>query len=123
MSRPITPLHFPGRAALGRALRAAWTRPAAIDLLLALPVAVAVGGAIGIAEGSGTRQPTLLAYAHAACIGVLVLGRRRWPMGVLLASHVTLQAYSFSNFPSSGRRWRSPSPCIASPRRATSGGR
>jgi serine phosphatase RsbU (regulator of sigma subunit)/anti-sigma regulatory factor (Ser/Thr protein kinase) len=99
MNRQILPLHSRGRAALGRALRVMWVRQSAIDLLLALTVAVAVGIAIGVAEGPGARQPTLLAYAYAACIGALVLGRRRWPVGVLLASHITLQAYYFSNFP------------------------
>lgn len=65
----------------------------AFDLLLAL------GIAISVAEEPGTRQPTPLAYAYGALLGALLLGRRRWPVGVLLASHVTLQLYYLSNFP------------------------
>jgi serine phosphatase RsbU (regulator of sigma subunit) len=73
--------------------------PRAIDVGLAIAVAVAVVIAINVADEAGTRPPNLLAYALGATIGVLVLARRRWPVGVLLASHLTLQAYYFANYP------------------------
>jgi hypothetical protein len=62
---------------------------------------VAVAVAIGMSDYSepDTRPPDALAYALAATIGALLLVRRRWPMGVLITSVVTLQAYHFAGFP------------------------
>jgi serine phosphatase RsbU (regulator of sigma subunit) len=64
-------------------------------------VAVAVAIAMGVSGYSdpGTRPPDALAYALGATIGALLLARRRWPLGVLVASVVTLQVYHFANYP------------------------
>jgi serine phosphatase RsbU (regulator of sigma subunit) len=90
-----------------RAIAASWrkrlgpVRPRAIDVGLAVVVAVAVMIAIGVSGYSdpGTRPPDALAYALGATIGALLLARRRWPVGVLVASVVTLQAYHFAGYP------------------------
>jgi serine phosphatase RsbU (regulator of sigma subunit) len=90
-----------------RAIAASWrkrlgpVRPRAIDVGLAVVVAVAVMIAIGVSGYSdpGTRPPDALAYALGATIGALLLARRRWPAGVLVASVVTLQAYHFAGYP------------------------
>ncbi|MDQ3780950.1 MAG: hypothetical protein M3354_10450 [Chloroflexota bacterium] len=74
-------------------------RPRAIDVGLAIVVAVATMIAISVASFPGTRQPDNLAYAHGAMIGALVLVRRRWPVGVLIASFLILQVYSLANYP------------------------
>src|SRR3712207_4540428 len=73
-----------------RASAASWRkrlgpfRPRAIDVGLAVVVAVAVMIAIGVSGYSdpGTRPPDALAYALGATIGALLLARRRWPGGV-----------------------------------------
>ena len=76
-------------------------RPYAVDAGLAVAVAVAVAVAIGESSYSepGTRPPDALAYALGATIGALLLARRRWPLGVLIASVVVLQVYNFANYP------------------------
>ena len=90
-----------------RPIAASWSkrlgpfRPRAIDLGLAVVVAVAVMIAIGVSgySGPGTRPPDALAYALGAMIGALLLARRRWPVGVLVVSVVTLQVYHFAGYP------------------------
>jgi class 3 adenylate cyclase len=59
-----------------------------------LAVALAVANTIGIrvAHGPGAR-PDAFAYALGLTIAALALARRRWPLGVLLASAATLQLY------------------------------
>jgi serine phosphatase RsbU (regulator of sigma subunit) len=80
---------------LGRA------RPYAIDAGLAVSVAVANAIAINVSGYSGpdTQPPDALAYALGATIGALLLARRRWPVGVLIASVVTLQVYHVAGYP------------------------
>jgi serine phosphatase RsbU (regulator of sigma subunit) len=88
-----------------RAIVASWrkrlkrARPYAIDAGLAVLVAVANTIAISEASYPGTRPPDAFAYALGATIGVLVLARRRWPVGVLVASYIALMIYYWSNYP------------------------
>jgi serine phosphatase RsbU (regulator of sigma subunit) len=79
--------------------RLARLRPHLIDAGLAVVVAVAVAIAISVAREAGSQPPDALAYALGTTIAVLVLGRRRWPVGVLVASVVTLQVYYLLNYP------------------------
>ncbi|MGH2614656.1 MAG: ATP-binding SpoIIE family protein phosphatase [Thermomicrobiales bacterium] len=75
-------------------------RPLAIDIGLAIVVAVAITVAISVASFPGTRPPDAIAYALGLTIAAFVLVRRRWPVGVLLASFATLQVYSIiGNYP------------------------
>ena len=71
----------------------------AIDIGLAILVAVAVTIAISVAREAGSQPPDALAYTLGLTIGALVLVRRRWPVGVLVASVVTLQVYYIANYP------------------------
>jgi class 3 adenylate cyclase len=59
-----------------------------------LAVALAVANTIGIrvTPAPGAR-PDAFAYALGLTIAALALARRRWPLGVLLASAATLQLY------------------------------
>jgi hypothetical protein len=88
-----------------RAIIAPWSkrlgrfRPHALDVGLAVAVALAVTIAISVAREPGARPPDALAYALGVTIGALVLVRRRWPVGVLVASVVTLQVYYVANYP------------------------
>jgi class 3 adenylate cyclase len=50
-------------------------------------------------EGWLRHRPDLLAYALGITIGALLLARRRWPVGVLMASFVTLQLYYVLDYP------------------------
>jgi class 3 adenylate cyclase len=70
-----------------------------VDAGWAVAVAVAVTIAIRVAQEPGARAPDLLAYALGWTIGALLLARRRWPLGVLVASFATLQAYYVLNYP------------------------
>jgi serine phosphatase RsbU (regulator of sigma subunit) len=83
------------------ALEKGRVRPHAIDAGLAVVVAVAVAVAIDVSGYSGpdTRPPDALAYALGATFGALLLARRRWPVGVLVASVVTFQVYNFAGYP------------------------
>lgn len=65
-----------------------------------MAVAVAVSSAISVTRSPGARPPDALAYALAATIGAVVLARRRWPIGVLLATFFLLQVYYWTNYPS-----------------------
>jgi serine phosphatase RsbU (regulator of sigma subunit) len=89
-----------------RAISASWSkrlgrfRPHAIDVGLAVAVALADTIAISVAREAGSRPPDTFAYALGVTIGILVLVRRRWPVGVLVASVVTLQVYYYpGNYP------------------------
>ncbi|WP_219975805.1 PP2C family protein-serine/threonine phosphatase [Rubrobacter xylanophilus] len=76
-------------------------RPHAIDAGLAVVVAASVVIAMSVSGYSGpdTRPPDALAYALGGTIGALVLARRRWPVGVLVASVAALQVYHFAGYP------------------------
>jgi adenylate cyclase len=84
-----------------RALRQGLTRVPdwAVDAAWAVAVAVAATITIRVAREPGARAPDLLAYALGWTIGAVLLVRRRWPLGVLVASFATLQAYYVLNYP------------------------
>jgi class 3 adenylate cyclase len=63
-----------------------------LDVGLALVLAVAISIGIALPTDTG-RRPDALAYALGLTIAALVLVRRRWPVAVLVASAVALQAY------------------------------
>jgi class 3 adenylate cyclase len=63
-----------------------------VDAGLALALAVANTIGIRVAHVAGAR-PDWFAYACGLTIAALALARRRWPLGVLLASAATLQIY------------------------------
>jgi class 3 adenylate cyclase len=70
-----------------------------VDAGLALALAVAITIGIRAAPGPGAR-PDAFAYACGLTIAALALARRRWPLGVLLASAATLQVYYLSQYTS-----------------------
>ena len=70
-----------------------------VDAGWAVAVAVAVTITIRVAREPGARAPDLLAYALGWTIGAVLVLRRRWPLGVLVASLVTLQVYYMGNYP------------------------
>jgi class 3 adenylate cyclase len=65
---------------------------AAVDGALALVVAIALTAGIVMSPPSG-RRPDAVAFLLGLTIAALVLVRRRWPVGVLLASAAVLQLY------------------------------
>jgi class 3 adenylate cyclase len=90
----------------GDSMTVAWwrQRPArmpawVVDAGWAVAVAVAVTIAIRTAQEPDTRAPDLLAYALGWTIAALLLVRRRWPVGVLVASFAALQLYYVLDYP------------------------
>jgi signal transduction histidine kinase len=74
--------------------------PRAVDVGLALGVAAAMVLAISIAEeADATRSPDALAYALGLAVAALLLLRRRWPLGVLVASIGVLSVYFGLDYP------------------------
>jgi class 3 adenylate cyclase len=69
------------------------------DAGLAVALAVAITIGIRAAPGPG-KPPDAFAYTLGLIIAALTLARRRWPLGVLLASVATLQVYYLSNYTS-----------------------
>jgi class 3 adenylate cyclase len=69
-----------------------------VDAGLAVVLAVAVTVAIGVAPGQG-RPPDAVAYLLGPTLGALALVRRRWPLGVLLASAAALFTYNQFDYP------------------------
>ena len=72
--------------------------PPVIDAGLAVALAVAIMIAIGVSPEPGARHEAA-AYALGWTIAALVLVRRRWPLGVLLASAAILQVYYQLDYP------------------------
>jgi serine phosphatase RsbU (regulator of sigma subunit) len=73
--------------------------PLVLDVALAVVVAVAIGITISAAPEPASREPDALAYTLGAMIAALLLVRRRWPVGVLIASSVILQFYNALDYP------------------------
>jgi class 3 adenylate cyclase len=70
-----------------------------VDAGLAVALAVAITIGIRAAPGPG-RRPDAFAYGCGLLIAALALARRRWPLGVLLASVAVLQVYYLSDYTS-----------------------
>jgi class 3 adenylate cyclase len=75
---------------LGQRLRRVPAPVVDAGLALALAVANTIGIRVALAPGA---RPDAFAYACGLIIAALALLRRRWPLGVLLASSATLQLY------------------------------
>jgi class 3 adenylate cyclase len=69
-----------------------------VDAILAVGLAVAVTVAIAVAPEQGRPAPAA-AYTLGPALGALALFRRRWPLGVLLASAAVLFFYNQFNNP------------------------
>jgi signal transduction histidine kinase len=76
--------------------------PLAVDAALVVVVAVANGFAIAAEQETEAKDPDALAYALGVAIAVPLLGRRRWPLPVLLVSAGTLMAYHALDYPAIG---------------------
>jgi signal transduction histidine kinase len=79
--------------------RLRWVPAPLGDAGLAAAVVVVNLIAIDVATEPGARPLNALAYALAVSYGVLLLGRRRWPLGVLLASALVLLLYYSLGYP------------------------
>lgn len=92
----------PGPAST-RASRAARPAPPAwlVDALLGFAVFDVVAFAIA-ADVGGTHADPWLAYPTALLLGLLVLGRRRFPVGVLVATALVICAYYTLDLPAIG---------------------
>jgi signal transduction histidine kinase len=98
---------MPGRPAgryRSRMWRLVWERlrrvPAPVgDAVLAVAVVAVNVVAVGVSREPGARPLDPLAYALASSYGILLLSRRRWPLGVLLASTAALLAYYSLGYP------------------------
>jgi signal transduction histidine kinase len=74
--------------------------PRAVDVGLALAVAAAMALTVGIAEEEdATRSPDVLAYLLGISVAPLLLLRRRWPLGVMIATVGVLSVYFGLDYP------------------------
>jgi signal transduction histidine kinase len=73
--------------------------PRAIDVLLAVAVAAAMTLTITVADEPDSRSPDVLAYLLGVATGALLLLRRHWPLGVLIASIGMLWIYYSLGYP------------------------
>jgi signal transduction histidine kinase len=74
--------------------------PRAVDVGLALAVAAAMALTVGIAEEEdATRSPDVLAYLLGLSVAPLLLLRRRWPLGVMIATVGVLSVYFGLDYP------------------------
>ena len=76
--------------------------PVLIDVALAILVTVAVALAISAKVEPEALEPDVWAYLFAVALGALMLVRRRWPAGVLIATVVLLFAYYTIGYPAVG---------------------
>jgi serine phosphatase RsbU (regulator of sigma subunit) len=74
-------------------------RQLALDISLVVVVAAAISITISAAVEPATRNPDALAYGLAVLMASLLLGRRRWPVGTLLATVVVLTSYYWLDYP------------------------
>ena len=72
------------------------------DVVLAILVMVAVSLAISAKVEPEALEPDVWAYLFAVALGALMLVRRRWPAGVLIATMVLLFAYYTIGYPAVG---------------------
>jgi signal transduction histidine kinase len=69
------------------------------DAGLAIATAVVVAIAIRVASEPDSRPPDTFAYLLAVVIGAVLLARRRWPLGVLIVTAITLLVYYSLRYP------------------------
>lgn len=67
--------------------------PRTVDAGLVAAVALAMTLTISVAEEDGARSPNALAYVLGLVVAALVLVRRQWPLGALIASVGVLFVY------------------------------
>ena len=70
-----------------------------VDALLAVAVAAVTAAAVQVAVEPHSTPPNAFAYVLAATFGALLLLRRRWPLGVFVASNLVLFAYYTIGYP------------------------
>ncbi|CAN5630543.1 hypothetical protein BH20ACT23_BH20ACT23_01640 [soil metagenome] len=85
----------------GLGLRARLERlnPRVFDVALVVVVWAAISITISAAREPGTRDIDALAYGLGLLMATLLFGRRRWPLGTLLATAVVLSVYFNLNYP------------------------
>ena len=71
--------------------------PRLIDVVLSVALTVAVAVGISVAPEQG--EWATAAYLLAPVIGVFALFRTRWPLGILVATAVSVQVYNLFDNP------------------------
>ena len=77
-------------------------RPTATDIVLAVLVAVAIALASAAKVEPEALDPDIWSYLFAVALGALMLVRRRWPAGVLVATLLLLAGYYTLGYPAVG---------------------
>ncbi len=73
-----------------------------VDAAFAVVVTAAIAVAVTAKVEPDARDPDVVAYAFAVLLGALMLVRRRWPAGVLIATVVLLFGYYLLGYPAVG---------------------
>ena len=77
-------------------------RPTTTDVILAVLVAVAIALASAAKVEPEALDPDVWSYLFAVALGALMLVRRRWPAGVLVATLLLLAGYYTLGYPAVG---------------------
>jgi signal transduction histidine kinase len=73
--------------------------PRLVDIGVAAGVAALAMTTIDVASEQDARSPDALAFALGAAMGAVLLARRRWPFGVLVATGLLLLLYHVLGYP------------------------
>ncbi|MGS0684650.1 sensor histidine kinase [Nakamurella sp. GG22] len=76
--------------------------PMLVDAAFAVVVTTAIAVAVTAQVEPDARDPDVVAYGFAVVLGALMLVRRRWPAGVLVATVVLLFGYYLLGYPAVG---------------------
>lgn len=73
--------------------------PLVVDVALVVVAGAAISITISAATEVDSRDPDAVAYGLGVLMAILLLGRRRWPVGVLLATSALLTLHNSLNYP------------------------
>ena len=99
MKIPSTPASLARQISPTSSQRRAIEAPLLVDVGLSMVVTAATIIAISVATEPSSRPPDVIAYLLGIALGVVLVARRRWPLGVLIVSTAILLLYYSLTYP------------------------